>query len=102
MLADWIERSKTEALTLGSGLLASDHELLKFAGCLALESIELMDVSRCDLQQSIEQLIECIGWTLDDDSHTAVVEVFDEAADWLVSCQIMYGVAHADALNASA
>ena len=67
-----------------------------------METIELMDVSRCDLQQSIEQLIDRIGWTLDDDSHTAVVEVFYEAADWVVSCQIMYGVSHADALNASA
>lgn len=67
-----------------------------------MESIELMDVSGCDLQQAIEQLIEHIGWTLDDDSHTSVVEVFDEAADWVVSSQIMYGVSHADALNASA
>ena len=67
-----------------------------------MESIELMDVSGCDLQHSIEQLIEHIGWTLDDDSHTSVVEVFDEAADWVVSSQIMYGASHADALNASA
>ena len=67
-----------------------------------MESIELMDVSGCDLQQSIQQLIEHIGWTLDNDSHTSVVEVFDEAADWVVSSQIMYGVSHADALNASA
>jgi hypothetical protein len=87
---------------LRSGPLASDDELPKFAGSFALKSIEFLDMARGDLDESLQKSIEDFQGTFDHDPYAAIVKIFDQPTDRVLSSKVADGVAHADSLNTPA
>ena len=84
------------------GFESLNYKLLKLPGGLALVSIEHSNMPGSDIQQAFEHRIELLDGAFDDDANSAILSVFNKTCDRIVSCQVVHGIPHTDALHPSA
>jgi hypothetical protein len=74
---------------------------MEFAGGMGFESIEVLDMTRGDFQESLDESIQHMTLAFDDHFYATVRKVFDEACDREIAGKISDGRTHPDPLNPS-